>query len=289
MPQLTTIIARCTTRLQAGRRGQEPSSSGTGFYYSFPLPGDPSLLVFVIVTNKHVVQGFDYVRFVMSSVPPGHDIDALVPAGLLQQRTFELDVHGGMVVHHPDAAVDLCALVCSSAIEAVTGEGRMPYAAFLNASNLLPPDHRVWTRFMEPVVMVGYPKGLWDHVHDMPIIRRGTTATHPLLAHRGRPEFVIDMACLPGSSGSPVFLFEDGIMRSGSTSVMPGSRFALLGVLWGGPQMTLEGRIEVRPVPHASEAVAVTSAHMNLGYVVSADQLEPLVRRVISLASPAVP
>lgn len=281
MAEAATVIARCSTRVLAGRNGQQPHSSGTGFFYCFPVPGDPSQFVITVVTNKHVVAGCDYVRFVLSSVPKGLPPDALVPTSQLQQNWVELNLSSPMVVPHPAQDIDLCALICSQAVGAVQASGREPYVAFLGPTHLLPSDQASWMRFIEPVVMVGYPNGLWDEVNDMPIIRRGSTATHALQFHRGKPEFVIDMACMPGSSGSPVFLFEDGIVRSGTNLMSPGTRFSLLGVLWGGPQITLEGRIEVRPVPHAAQPVPVTSSPMNLGYVIRADQLNALGQEIM--------
>lgn len=58
--------------------------------------------------------------------------------------------------------------------------------------------------------MIGYPNGLWDSVNNMPIVRRGTMATNISLNHNDKREFVIDAACFPGSSGSPVVLFNKG-------------------------------------------------------------------------------
>jgi len=57
--------------------------------------------------------------------------------------------------------------------------------------------------------MIGYPNGLWDHVNNLPLIRRGITASHPgvdyqIEGQNGPGVTVIDMACFPDSSGSPV-------------------------------------------------------------------------------------
>ena len=59
--------------------------------------------------------------------------------------------------------------------------------------------------------MVGYPNGLWDTKNDLPIIRRGITATPAFRDYCGRDEFLIDAACFPGSSGSPVFILNQGL------------------------------------------------------------------------------
>ena len=60
---------------------------------------------------------------------------------------------------------------------------------------------------VEDVIMVGYPIGLADDIHNLPLIRSGITASHPAIDFRCKPEGVVDMACFPGSSGSPVFLY----------------------------------------------------------------------------------
>ena len=115
-----------------------------------------------------------------------------------------------------------------------------------------------------------------------PIVRRGSTATHPFVRYEGRPEFVIDAACFPGSSGSPVFLFEDGMYRVGDgNGLTPGSRVALLGVLWGGPQFLADGRLEARPIPHSRGLTPVTQIPMNLGYVIHADELDAMAASAI--------
>ncbi len=55
--------------------------------------------------------------------------------------------------------------------------------------------------------MVGYPNGLWDKSHDpADLLVRGITASHPEIDFCGKPELLVDIACFPGSSGSPVFV-----------------------------------------------------------------------------------
>ena len=54
--------------------------------------------------------------------------------------------------------------------------------------------------------MIGYPDGIWDSVNNLPVIRKGITATHPHISWNGKTEFLTDIASFPGSSGSPYFL-----------------------------------------------------------------------------------
>ena len=143
---------------------------------------------------------------------------------------------------------------------------------FLDESWLPSEDIRSLLRPVEKIVMVGYPNGLWDQTHNLPIVRDGLTASHPLLNWNGVQQFVVDAACFPGSSGSPVFLLEDGIYRT-TVGYTPGTRVALLGILFGGPLLTMEGRLEQRPIPTSVNEVPVFNAMMNLGYVVRTDAI----------------
>jgi hypothetical protein len=126
---------------------------------------------------------------------------------------------------------------------------------------------------MEEIIMIGYPNGIWDAKHNLPVIRRGITATHPKLPYNGKPEFLIDAACFPGSSGSPVFLANLGSFVGAHGDLCPGNRIALLGTLYAGPQHTATGEVVVVDVPTDTRAVAISSIPNNLGLVIHASKL----------------
>jgi len=66
---------------------------------------------------------------------------------------------------------------------------------------------------------------LWDAEHNQPVFRSGVLASHYKFDWNGRPEFVIDAACVPGSSGSPVLLVDIGQVFT---------KKALPGFVWAG-------------------------------------------------------
>ena len=109
----------------------------------------------------------------------------------------------------------------------------------------------------------------------MPIFRRGITATHPNLDWNGKPEFLIDAACFPGSSGSPVFLYNQVgyATKSGGMTIGP-SRLKLIGILYAGPQHTISGEIKIVTIPTQNVPVAISSIPNNLGIVIKATKLE---------------
>jgi hypothetical protein len=114
--------------------------------------------------------------------------------------------------------------------------------------------------------MMGYPNGLWDQVNNLPIIRRGITAVHPKFDYNYKTDIVVDIASFPGSSGSPICIFNQGSYAS-EDGVTIGNRFMLLGILYAGPQQTAIGEIQTVTIPTSVVPVARTNIMMNLGYL----------------------
>jgi hypothetical protein len=106
------------------------------------------------------------------------------------------------------------------------------------------------------------------------VAQQGITATPAYIDFNGKSEFVIDCACFPGSSGSPVLLYNFGgyTDRDGNTFQGP-SRIMLIGILYAGPQHTARGEIHVMPIPTSVQPVAISRIPTNLGYCVKAVQL----------------
>ena len=126
---------------------------------------------------------------------------------------------------------------------------------------------------VENILMVGYPNGLWDSKNNLPLFRTGITATPPFIDYEHKPEFIIDCACFTGSSGSPIFLVNEGSYSKKGGGITIGNRFKLLGVLYAGPQQEAEGDIKIIPIPTVSKGKAIIEMPINLGYCIKADQL----------------
>ena len=84
---------------------------------------------------------------------------------------------------------------------------------------------------LEEVLFVGYPNGLFDAVNHLPLFRRGITASSVNIDFDGKPNFIIDAGVYPGSSGSPVFIHDQGWIRDRKGNVTMGSRTILLGII----------------------------------------------------------
>ena len=257
-------LAHSTVRIETSKASSE--GSGTGFFYRFADNGDTHIPA--IVTNKHVIEGSLRGSFVLTE--KGDDENPVYG----KYRRFYFDNFQSRWLLHPDKEVDLCVMPIAPILHQAREQDMNFFYIPLEKSLLLIEEELNDLILMEDIVMVGYPNGIWDEKNNMPIFRKGITATHPNLDWNGRPEFLIDAACFPGSSGSPVFLFNQGgyATKSGGLKIGP-SRVKLLGALYAGPQHTVSGEIKVVQVPTQNVAVSVSSIPNNLGIVIKSSQL----------------
>lgn len=259
--QLAHSTVRIETKTSTG------IGSGTGFFYRFAENGDQH--VPAIVTNKHVVVGATEGQFVLTeSGPEGEPV-------IGKYHGFKFSDFQSQWIQHPDPDIDLCAMPIAPILHQARERNQQFFYASLDKTLLLTQEELDDLVLMEDVVMVGYPNGIWDQKNNMPVFRKGISATHPNLNWNGKPEFLIDAACFPGSSGSPVFLFNQGGFSTKSKGLTIGpSRIKLLGVLYAGPQHTVSGEIRVVQVPTQYVAVPISTIPNNLGMVIKAGKLE---------------
>ena len=123
----------------------------------------------------------------------------------------------------------------------------------------------------EDIYMIGYPNGLGDDIHNLPINRSGITGTPFFIDHNGKPEFLVDCACFPGSSGSPVVIVNESFYALHKQPLQSGNRMVLLGILYAGPMFDAEGKIVKYLVPTTN--ITSTSIPMNLGYCISSKKI----------------
>ena len=241
------------------------TSTGTGFFYNFADQGKQH--VPAIVTNRHVVAGAIRGRIFL------HTCDAQGAPVPGQHFGYTLDHFANAWTPHPNATVDLCAFPIAVLHRDANARGKRLFYKAVNASVTATTSLFAELTALEDIVMIGYPTGIWDSKNNMPIIRRGITATPPNLDYEGRQEFMIDTACFPGSSGSPVFLYNVGSYANRDGGTVIGSRIALLGILYAGPQFTAEGELEIVTVPTQQRVVSRALVPINLGVVIKATRL----------------
>jgi hypothetical protein len=233
-------------------RIQTDNSVGTGFYFYFEIESEQ---IACIVTNKHVLEDTKNLYLFSQNNNPLYIPNYNMP--------------------HPDPDVDLAIIPLASHMSGIN-----PKAHFLTVNDI-PLDNKNILP-IEDIIMIGYPIGLWDEYNNLPVVRKGITATPYLVDYRSKKEFLIDMACFPGSSGSPIFLINEGAFST-SDSFIVGSRFHFLGILYAGPTFNATGTIEQIAIPcHTTENYINTPIMMNLGYCIKSEKLNdfiPLIRK----------
>jgi len=257
-------VSHSTIRIECSLPGGK-TSIGTGFFYNFKRTTDSR--VPVIITNKHVIHRALTGTLVFTLAGP----DGTPDYG--RKHIFKVTDFASCWKPHPDDSIDLCAMPVSPIIKQASEKGLKPFFTHLDSS-FLPKDSEIEDlKSLEEVTMVGYPSGLWDRVNNLPIFRRGILATSYARDWNGKKEFLIDAACFPGSSGSPVMLVNLGSYRVGTT-INIGSRVKLLGVLYAGPQYTVTGEVSVVDIPVVQKPISVTAIPTNLGVVIKAHLIE---------------
>ncbi|GAA5000291.1 hypothetical protein GCM10023206_01740 [Acinetobacter puyangensis] len=238
--------------------------TGTGFFTCFNKTQDS--LIPVLITNKHVVSGADQIHIKC------HIADQTVykPSGSLIDVNILLH---DTLLNHPNQNIDLCAISIGSILQQAIHQSTPIFYAPITMDII--PEDGDWQYFdaIEEITMVGCPNGLSDTVNNLPIIRQGITATSPNKPYNGNQEFMIDMACFPGSSGSPVFLYNrDGYLDRKTQSIVMGqSRLKLLGILYAGPQFTSSGQIIL-----SKGLQFKIDSMMHLGIVIKSSELKVL-------------
>lgn len=272
IPHVAEQAAHSTVRIETD------TGTGTGFFTRFALDGNSSIPV--IVTNKHVVKGAS--RGVIRIKHSGTD----GKPNLTSHETFNLPDFSSLWIDHPSSTVDLCAMPINPLLLHANERDIKLHVIALDL-RLIPTDQEFKTlSHTEDIVMVGYPNGLYDQTHNMPIFRRGITATHASLDWNSKPEFLIDAACFPGSSGSPVLILEQGNFIRDHGIVIGGSRVHLLGILYAGPQHTVEGEIRIVEIPTVNKPIAISTIPNNLGIVIRSTELRVLEKTCLAVESP---
>lgn len=264
IPSGREMISHSTIRIDVERSNGQ-FSKGTGFFYQFCRKDD--WFIPAIVTNKHVLNDAKNVilRFTKSS----DDNKPIIGSNLF----VSCQNISSFVMNHPDDDVDLCIITIESFREHFMKQGSVPFMSTLDSSMILSEEEIDGLSSIENIVMIGYPSGICDEVNNMPIARRGITATSLKINYRDKPEFLVDISAIPGSSGSPILLWNTGTFIY-KNDYQVGTMIKLLGVLHSTYLHKYSGEIQIVDAPTQMRPISETSIPINLGIAVRADQLK---------------
>jgi len=224
------------------KQGQQLGAA-SGFFYTHT-----DKLYFV--TNRHVVikeeDNFhpDELRLKLHTDP--NDIQ--------KNADFSVPLYSGdgkpLWLEHPIGRkeVDVVALPLD--------KGRIASRFFVKASSNsdhIPSD--VDIAIGEDVLVIGYPLGFHDAMHNLPIVRNAVMASVYPVPFQGKPFILIDARLHSGTSGSPVLTKATSIIRhtDGSTAMLNRAVSFLVGV--HSASLDIAGRDPSRDEPLGLNAV----------------------------------
>ena len=253
--QLTysTVLIHC-------KYNDNTEGGGTGFIMH--LCNEFNTYVPVLITNKHVV--FNSVSISIGFCRAddyGNPLDTEFVSFCFNQ----MNMNQIKCIQHPESNIDLCCILLSNIFNQLETKGEKIFYIPLT-TNLIPTDSIIENlSAMEDIIMIGYPIGLSDQYNHKPVIRKGITASHPKKDYQGRPEILIDMSCYVGSSGSPVFIINQGAYTT-SSGINIGDRIYLLGVLSSGPTYNAKGILSFSYISNVP--TPITNIPINLGNII---------------------
>jgi hypothetical protein len=229
--------------------------SGTAFIYMKPSLDRPEESVVLLITNYHIVENAKLARIELVE----RQGDDPIPG-----NRIGVEIGKDLLLKYVNPTDDLVAVPFAPILNQLGTLGK--YVFFRSIDQKLIPNPEVVQKLaaIEDVTFIGYPSGVYDKVNGIPIIRRGITATPIWNDYLGQPIFLIDAQVFPGSSGSPVFIFNQGSYTSG-TDIAIGTRILFLGIL--------------------SETIIrkeSSSVYLGLGKVIKAHRLQEFVESIIS-------
>lgn len=224
-----------------------------------------------MVTNRHIVEGVQSIKIHLNEKDDeGNPVDNAVV-------DVDLTPYIKLFVFHPDKSIDLCVFPINVAFSQIenTLEKKLYYKTF--SKKMITTDE-IAEDFdaVEEILMIGYPVGIWDARNNRPIFRKGITATDPKVDYEGERAFMIDCACINGSSGSPVLIFNKGIFSNkfAKETCYDSLRALLIGIQSSIPVYDVEGEIVKIKTPTAkTRKVPVVGLPINLGGIIKAQCL----------------
>jgi hypothetical protein len=258
----------CTVRIEA--YNDESSSIGTGFFFGYNLPDGREIPL--LVTNRHVVEEYHTGKIKFTLMRDGAPI-----LGEYYEKTFNSFNH--MWFFHPDKDIDIAILPLGVHIRDII-ESDIKIFSIGIPKEAIPTIEKI-NEFdaIEEIVFVGYPNGLWDSTNNLPIIRRGISATPISINFEGKPVFLVDASVFNGSSGSPVFLYNKGTISDRHGNITIGSRLILLGILSAVYYKEEEKLLEM--LASKIGPGIITSEMLDIGIVYKSEQILYMVEDIL--------
>lgn len=237
------------------------SGSGTGFIFDYSP--DPKISTLFLVTNRHVVENTNFGKILFHTVDENEEEPSL-------NKKFYLELPDWQSIwfYHPNSNIDIAICPFQPIIQNVQKDfDQNLFFKAISITNIPTQKQLDSLDSVENVTFVGYPNGVWDSVHNLPILRKGTTASPLQIDFEKKPIFLIDASVFGGSSGSPLFLMDNGMYADKTGSAIIGSRFYFLGIVSAVYFRTQMNSVEAKEIPTALVPIVSNQEMIDLGIV----------------------
>lgn len=226
-----------------------------------------------VVTNKHVIEnskkGILTIKIADSTYKLGDKI---------KSDTLEIQDFNRQWIKHPTE--DLAILPFDILGERFLVKHKSGYSFTWFSKEVIPSlRDSIKISSIEKVLMVGYPKSLWDSANNLPVVRQGLTATPFFSNFNGQKRFLIDIPTYSGSSGSPIVMYSFDPYWTDTTWMMNEFRTFLLGIAVESYTYNEDGKLmPYFGVPSASDTLTKTyksqiSLPINIAVAIKSERL----------------
>ena len=257
--QLFFITVRIETEF-IDKGGKSEKGIGTGFIVSHKRRNKEGQF---LVTNKHVIKNAQKARFFFIQSDGKNPI-------LGETYNIKLDNIQNIWFGHPDDKIDVAVMPLAGILSEVQKRNWKIFYKTISKDLLPTLEQEKDLDAIEEIVFVGYPSGIYDSVNFLPVLRTGITATPVRINYSGSPQFLTDAAVFPGSSGSPVFIFNKGSYSPRKGRLVVGSRLMFLGLISDVYLRNEEGKWDFVDIPITLTPIVKTQQMIDLGIVIKA-------------------
>jgi len=237
---------------------------GTGFIVNKKLDDKN---VFCIITNKHVINESKEVTFFFIKSKGNKPL-------LGEKLIFKFEISEKFCFSHPKE--DLYLINISPILSELNTSKINLFFRSISTNNFCTNDVEDYDAF-ENIIFVGYPNGIYDEKNLIPLIRTGITSTPYSLDYKGEKKFLIDASVFPGSSGSPVFVYNKGFRQTRDGTTHVGGGFGFLGVVSAVLTQDDKGELDFEEIPTLKKPIIRYKQLLDLGIVIKAECVEELI------------
>jgi len=252
-------ILYTTVRIDTEDKDGE-SWSGTGFLVDYEKN---EKMYPMLITNKHVVKNMVKGQITFLKKKDGKPI---IPS----KQIIEIPNFESLCTYHPDEDVDVAMMPIGGIINQMSERGIEVFYITISENHFLKQDQLKDLSAIQEIIFMGYPNAIRDEVNLTPITRKGITATPISQDFGNEPIFLIDASVFGGSSGSPVFILNQGSYAT-PRGLSMGTRLIFLGVLAESHYFFEKGEMGKEKV--RTKKVPVGKQYLDIGVVFKASTI----------------